>query len=51
MGVQIPKEISDARKPLYDVMRRAKESGKNVKFNGPTLCINGSQYKATMGQQ
>ena len=34
VGAQIPKEIRDARKPLYPAMKQAKDAGKNVKFVG-----------------
>ena len=34
VGLQIPKEIRDARKPLYPAMKQAKDAGKNVRFVG-----------------
>lgn len=34
VGVQLPKEIRDARKPLYSVMKKAKDEGQRVKFVG-----------------
>lgn len=44
IGVQIPKEIRDARKPLYPAMKKAKNDGKNVKFIGKRLFIGGEEY-------
>ena len=34
IGAQIPKKVRDARKPLYPIMKKAKEDGKTVKFAG-----------------
>ena len=34
IGAQLPKEIRDARKPLYPAMKKAKSEGKSVKFVG-----------------
>ena len=45
VGAQLPKGIRDARKPLYPVMKKAKDEGKNVKFVGKKLFINGSEHK------
>ena len=45
VGAQIPKDIRDARKPLYPAMKKAKDEGKSVKFMGKKLFINGSEYK------
>ena len=45
VGAQIPKDIRDARKPLYPAMKKAKDEGKSVKFMGKKLFINGSKYK------
>ena len=44
IGIQIPKEIREARKPLYPVMKKAKDEGNSVRFNGKTLLINGKEY-------
>ncbi|XP_052816360.1 acetylcholinesterase-like [Mya arenaria] len=44
IGPQLPKDVRDARKPLYDAMRAAKDAGKEVKFVGKTLYINGRPY-------
>lgn len=44
IGAQLPKEIRDARKPLYPVMKKAKQDGKNVKFVGKKLFIGGEEY-------
>ena len=46
IGVQLPKEVREARKPLYDVMRQAKNSGKDARFVGKDLQVNGQIYKA-----
>ncbi|XP_060562988.1 uncharacterized protein LOC132722497 [Ruditapes philippinarum] len=45
IGIQLPKAIRDARKPLYDVMENAKKAGKTVRFVGKNLFINGKLYK------
>ena len=34
IGAQLPKEVRDARKPLYPKMKEAKDEGKSVKFVG-----------------
>ena len=44
IGIQIPKDIREARKPLYPIMKKAKDEGKSVRFNGKTLLINGKEY-------
>lgn len=44
IGAQLPKAIRDARKPLYPAMKKAKNEGKNVKFVGKTLFIDGGEY-------
>ena len=49
VGAQIPKEIRDARKPLYPAMKQAKDAGKNVKFVGKKLLIDGAEYKLPAG--
>ncbi|KAH3789569.1 hypothetical protein DPMN_167751 [Dreissena polymorpha] len=46
IGVQLPKEVRESRKPLYDVMRQAINSGKDARFVGKDLQINGQIYKA-----
>lgn len=45
VGAQLPKDIRDARKPLYSAMKKAKSDGKNVKFVGKKLLIEGEEYK------
>ena len=45
VGAQIPKDIRDARKPLYPAMKKAKDEGKSVKFMGKKLYIDGNEYK------
>ena len=44
IGVQLPKDVRDARKPLYPEMKKAKDEGKSVKFRGKKLYINGAEY-------
>ena len=44
VGPQIPKEIREARKPLYPAMRAAKDKGQNVRFVGKNLFINNVKY-------
>ena len=39
VGAQIPKDIRDARKPLYPAMKKAKDEGKNVKFMGKNFSL------------
>lgn len=51
VGAQLPKDIRDARKPLYSVMKKAKDEGKNVKFVGKKLFINGTEYADQPGAQ
>lgn len=51
VGAQLPKEIRDARKPLYPIMKKAKDEGKNVKFVGKKLFINGNEYADQPGEQ
>ena len=45
VGAQLPKGIRDARKPLYPIMKKAKDEGKDVKFIGKKLYINGAEHK------
>ena len=45
IGVHLPKDIREGRKPLYDVMRQAKNADKEVKFVGKYLYIDGLLYK------
>ena len=47
--MQLPKEIRDARKPLYSVMKKAKDGGQRVKFVGKKLYINGKEYGKESG--
>ena len=44
VGVQLPKEWREARKSLYPIMQREKASGKNVRFHGDKLYVNGQPY-------
>ena len=43
VGVQLPKEIRDAGKPLYPVMKKAKDVGQQVQFVGKKLFIDGKE--------
>ena len=45
VGAQIPKEMTDARKPLYPTTKKAKDEGKSVKVMGKKLFIDSSEYK------
>ena len=45
IGAQIPKEIRDARKPLYPAMKKLTME-KNVKFVEKKLFINDAEYDA-----
>ena len=45
VGAQLPKSLRDARKPLYPAMKEAKDAGKEVKFVGSKLFINGAEHK------
>ena len=54
--VQLPKEVRDARKPLYQIktqinpmMKQAKDAGKEFKFVGKKLYIDGTEYKPPSG--
>ena len=49
VGAQLPKEVRDARKPLYPKMKEAKDEGKTVKFVGKKLYINDIEYKPPTG--
>ena len=44
IGAQLPKELRDGRRPLYPAMRKAQSEGKNVKFIGTKLFIEGEEY-------
>lgn len=44
VGVQLPKDIRDARKPLYAKMKEAKDGGSNVRFVGKKLFIDGNEF-------
>lgn len=46
VGAQLPKGLRDARKPLYPTMKEAKDAGKDVKFIGKKLFIDGTEYKS-----
>jgi len=45
VGVQLPKAIREARKPLYEHVKKAREEGKKTKFVGKKLYINGVEYE------
>ena len=45
---QWPKEIMDKRKPLYSVLKKEKDLGKDVKFVKDKLFVNGVEYKPTV---
>lgn len=45
IGPQIPKEIRDARRPLYSAMKNAKDAGKRTRFVGRKLFIDGREYR------
>ena len=51
IGAQIPKDIRDARKPLYPAMKQAQDNGQRVKFVGKKLFIEGKEYKQQTGGQ
>ena len=46
MGIeaQLPKELRNARKPLYPTMKKTNIEGKNIKFVGQNLFIEGEEY-------
>jgi hypothetical protein len=44
IGVQLPKELREARKPFYTAMKKAKAEGNHVRFIGAKLFINGEEY-------
>ncbi|MEW8547532.1 MAG: hypothetical protein AB2693_28835 [Candidatus Thiodiazotropha sp.] len=44
IGAQLPKETRDARKQHYPTMKRAKSEGKQVKFVGSKLYIDGVEH-------
>ena len=44
VGAQLPKNLRDARKPLYPAMKEAKDAGKDVKFVGSKLFIDGVEH-------
>lgn len=44
IGVQLPRELREARKPLINPMKEAKEAGKTVRFVGARLFIDGEEY-------
>ena len=48
IGVQLPKDIRDARKPLYPAIKKAKADEKHVRFFGAKLCINGEEHLSEM---
>jgi hypothetical protein len=45
VGAQLPRSVREARKPLYPVMKKAKNEHKTVKFVGKKLFINGEEYQ------
>jgi archaellum component FlaC len=45
IGIQLPRAVRDARRPLYPKMEEAKKAGKSVKFIGTKLFINNVEYK------
>ena len=49
IGVQLPRAVRDARRPLYPKMEVAKKAGKYVKFIGAKLSINNAEYKPSNG--
>ena len=44
VGAQLSKDIREARKPLYLAMKQAKDEGKDVKFVGKKLFIEGNEH-------
>lgn len=44
VGIQRPKAVRDARKNLYGIMKREQSLGKNARFIGDKLFINGREY-------
>jgi uncharacterized protein (DUF2267 family)/prefoldin subunit 5 len=44
VGIQRPKNVRDARKALYHVMKQAQDRGQTAKFYGDKLYINGELY-------
>lgn len=44
IGIQRPKAVREARKKLYAVMKREQAVGKNVRFIGDKLYVNGREY-------
>ena len=54
VGAQLPKDIRDAQKPLYPVIKKDKDDGNSVKFTGKKLYIDSAEYvqpAAAMHQQ
>ena len=49
IGAQLPKQLRDGRRPFYPAMRKAQNEGKNVKFVGAKLFIEGEEYKGATG--
>jgi hypothetical protein len=47
VGIQQPKEIRDARKALYPIMKTEEAKGKRTYFIGKKLYINGEEYNDT----
>jgi DNA repair exonuclease SbcCD ATPase subunit len=45
VGAQLPKEIREGRKPFYAAMKEAKDAGKEVKFVGTKLYIDGIEHR------
>ena len=49
VGAQLPKEVRDARKPLYPMMKQVKDAGQEVRFVGKKLHIDGTENKPPAG--
>lgn len=44
VGAELFKGIRNGKKPLYPVMKKAKDEGKLVRFTGKKLIINEEEY-------
>ena len=51
IGAQLPKQLREARKPLYPAMKKAKGAGKHVRFVGEKLFIDGEEYIPEVSSQ
>ena len=49
--VQWPREIMDKRKPLYPIVKREKDLGKDEEFVREKLYVDGVEYTASYGSQ